>query len=156
MYMWSEFDLAAIRDEMAQIADMGFDSVRWFPLTRDFLPSPRSVDTRMVERMVEVARVVADAGLKSVPTVLVINMSGVIWWPDWMTDAYGRHADLYSDPSVLRSQAMLAETLARALAGDESIRAFDVSNDRRRALRARHQLLAAALGYVHVARIRPR
>ena len=129
MYMWREFDIAEIRDEMAQIADMGFDTVRWFPLTRDFLPTPRTVDSKMVGRMVEVARSVADAGLKSVPTVLVINMSGVIWWPDWMIDAYGRHANLYSDPSVLRSQGMLAETLARALAGDESIRAFDVSNE---------------------------
>ena len=79
--------------------------------------------------VVQVARAVADAGLRSVPTVLVINMSGVIWWPDWMIDAWGRHANLYSDPSVLRSQAMLAETLARALAGDDSIRAFDVSNE---------------------------
>jgi endo-1,4-beta-mannosidase len=129
MYMWCEFDLAEIRDDMAQIADMGFDTVRWFPLTRDFLPGPRTVDTQMVGRMVEVARAVADAGLRSVPTVLVINMSGVIWWPDWMIDAWGRHANLYSDPAVLRSQAMLAETLARALAGDASIRAFDVSNE---------------------------
>jgi endo-1,4-beta-mannosidase len=129
MYMWREFDLGEIRDEMAQIADMGFDSVRWFPLTRDFLPQPNAVDPKMVERMVQVARVVADAGLRSVPTVLVINMSGVIWWPDWMIDANGRHANLYSDPSTLRAQALLAETLAGALAGDESIRAFDVSNE---------------------------
>ena len=129
MYMWREFDIAEIRDEMAQIADMGFDTVRWFPLTRDFLPDPRTVDRRMVARAVEVARVVAEAGLKSVPTVLVINMSGVIWWPDWMIDAYGRHTNLYTDPSALRSQAMLAEALATALAGDDSIRAFDVSNE---------------------------
>jgi endo-1,4-beta-mannosidase len=129
MYMWTEFDLGAIREEMAQIADMGFDTVRWFPLTRDFLPEPRRVDPQMVDRMVQVARAVADAGLKSVPTVLVINMSGVIWWPDWMIDASGTKANLYSDPSILRSQALLAETLAGALAGDPSIRAFDVSNE---------------------------
>jgi endo-1,4-beta-mannosidase len=129
MYMWREFDLAAIRDEMAQIADMGFDTVRWFALMQDFLPRPDFVDPRMVERMVQVAGAVADAGLKSVPTVLTINMSGVIWWPDWMIDANGNKANLYSDPSVLRSQALLAETLARAVAGDASIRAFDVSNE---------------------------
>src|SRR5688572_13792029 len=129
MYMWREYDLAAIRDEMAQIADMGFDTVRWFPLMQDFLPRPDFVDPRMVERLVEVAGAVADAGLLSVPTLLTINMSGVIWWPDWMIDASGRHANLYADPSILRAQALLAETCARALAGDESIRAFDVSNE---------------------------
>ncbi len=129
MYMWREYDLGAIREEMAQIADMGFDTVRWFPLMQDFLPRPDHVDPRMVGRLVEVAVAVADAGLLSVPTLLTINMSGVIWWPEWMIDAGGRHANLYSDPSTLRSQAMLAETCARALAGDASIRAFDVSNE---------------------------
>ena len=129
MYMWREFDLAEIRDEMAQIADMGFDSVRWFALTQDFLPRPGFVDPLMIARMVDVAQVVADAGLRSVPTLLVLNMSGVIWWPDWMIDSSGRHANLYSDPLILRQQALLAETCARALAGDASIRAFDVSNE---------------------------
>lgn len=129
MYMWREFDLAEIRDEMAQIAGMGFDTVRWFALTQDFLPGPDSVDPRMLARMVDVARVVAEAGLLSVPTLIVLNMSGVIWWPEWMIDAKGRHANLFSDPAILRSQALLAESCARALAGDASIRAFDVSNE---------------------------
>ena len=129
MYMWREFDLAEIRDEMAQIADIGFDTVRWFALTQDFLPRAGFVDPRMIARLVEVARVVADAGLRSVPTLLVLNMSGLTWWPAWMIDAGGRHADLFSDPSVLRSQALLMETCAGALAGDASIRAFDISNE---------------------------
>lgn len=149
MYMWREFDLAEIRSEMAQIADMGFDTVRWFALTQDFLPRPGFVDPRMVARLVEVARAVADAGLRSVPTLIVLNMSGLIWWPEWMIDARGRHANLFSDPSVLRSQALLAETCARALAGDVSIRAFDVSNEiddaQRPASRDAGWLWAAAL-----------
>ena len=87
------------------------------------------VGGKIVERLVEVARAVADAGLRSVPTLIVLNMSGLIWWPEWMIDASGRHANLFSDPSVLRSQALLAETCAHALAGDASIRAFDVSNE---------------------------
>lgn len=36
--------------------------------------------------------------------------------------------DLYSDP-ILESQALLAATCARALAGDDSIRAFDLTNE---------------------------
>jgi len=129
MWMWSDFDIAEIRDEMAQIADMGFDTVRWFALTQDFLPRPGFVDPVMIARLVEVARVVAEAGLRSVPTLIVINMSGRIWWPEWMIGSGGRHANLFSDPAILRSQALLAETCAHALAGDASIRAFDVSNE---------------------------
>ena len=129
MYMWREFDVVEVRDEMAQIADIGFDVVRIFALAEDFLPAPRTVPAAMVARLVEVARAAKDAGLRVVPTLLVLNMSGRIWWPPWMLDAGGRPADLFSDPALLRSQALLADACARALAGDDAIRAFDLANE---------------------------
>jgi len=129
MYMWREFDLAQVRDEMAQIASIGFDVVRLFALTQDFLPNALTVDARMVGRLVDVVEAVSDAGLKVVPTLIVINMSGFMWWPDWMLDAHGRPHDLFSDPATLRSQTLLVETCARALSGDDSIRAFDLANE---------------------------
>ena len=129
MWMWREFDLGEVRDDMAQIASMGFDVVRFFALTRDFLPEHRSVAPEMVTRLGQVALAAKDAGLMSMPTLITINMSGRFWWPDWMIDAHGIPADLFSDPVILRSQALLVETCARSLAGDNSIRAFDLSNE---------------------------
>jgi endo-1,4-beta-mannosidase len=129
MYLWRELDLAEVCDEMEHVADMGFDLVRLFLLTRDFLPAPRVVDPAMVARLVEVCGVAADAGLRVVPTLVVLNMSGRIWWPDWMCDAHGRPGNLYEDPVLLDSQVLLAETCARALAGSAAIRAFDLANE---------------------------
>ncbi len=129
MYMWRELDLARVRDEMQHIADIGFDVVRVFALTQDFLPAPFTVAADMVARLVDVAQCAKDAGLKVVPTLIVINMSGRMWWPDWMLDALGRPADLFSDPTILRSQTLLVETCARALSGDAAIRAFDLANE---------------------------
>jgi endo-1,4-beta-mannosidase len=129
MYMWREFDLGEVREEMAQIADIGFDVVRVCALTRDFLPAPLTVPAEMVARLVDVVRAAKDAGLRVVPTLVVINMSGRIWWPAWMLDTFGRPTDLYADPVALRSQALLAESCARALAGDDAIRAFDLANE---------------------------
>jgi endo-1,4-beta-mannosidase len=126
MYMW--LDLGEVRDEMAQLADMGFDVVRIFLLTRDFLPEPHRVPPAMVARLVEVCRIAGEAGLRVVPTLVVLNMSGRIWWPAWMLDARGAPRDLYADP-VLAAQARLAEVCARALAGSATIRAFDLSNE---------------------------
>jgi endo-1,4-beta-mannosidase len=83
----------------------------------------------MVARLVDVVRAAKDAGLKVVPTLVVINMSGQFWWPPWMLDAHGRPGDLYADPTILRTQALLVETCARALSGDEAIRAFDLANE---------------------------
>jgi endo-1,4-beta-mannosidase len=129
MYMWREFDLGEVRDDMARIADIGFDVVRVCALTRDFLSAAMTVPSEMIARLVAVAGAAGDAGLRIVPTLIVLNMSGRIWWPDWMLDARGSAADLYSDPTVLRSQALLVETCARALGGDDSIRAFDLANE---------------------------
>jgi endo-1,4-beta-mannosidase len=129
MYMWREFDLGEVRDELAQIADIGFDTVRLFALTQDFLPAPGTVAPEMIGRLVEVTRAAKDAGLRVVPTLIVLNMSGRIWWPSWMLDPQGRPANLFSDPAILRSQALLAATCARALTGDRSVRAIDIANE---------------------------
>ena len=129
MYMWRELDIGEVRDEMAQIAGLGFDVVRVFTLAQDFLPQPLTVAADMVASLVEVARAAKDAGLKVVPTLVVINMSGKFWWPAWMLDAQGLPADLFSDPTILRSQSLLVETCARALSGDSAIRAFDLANE---------------------------
>jgi endo-1,4-beta-mannosidase len=129
MYMWRELDLGEVNDDMAHIASMGFDVVRVFALMEDFLPGPLTVATGMVERLVAVSRSAKDAGLAIVPTLIVLNMSGRIWWPAWMLDAHGAAASLYDDGVVLDSQVLLVETCARALAGDDAIRAFDVANE---------------------------
>ncbi len=129
MYMWRELDLGEVRDDMAHIASMGFDVVRVFVLTEDFLPGPRTVSMPMVERLVAVSRSARDAGLAIVPTLIVLNMSGRIWWPAWMLDARGETRSLYADEGVLDSQVLLVETCVRALAGDDAIRAFDLANE---------------------------
>ncbi|MEP7380934.1 MAG: hypothetical protein ABI910_04565 [Gemmatimonadota bacterium] len=129
MYMWREFDLGEVRDDMAQIAAIGFDVVRLFTLTRDFLPRPLEVDPVMVARLVDVIGAAADAGLRVVPTFVVLNMSGRVWWPDWMREGKDGGRALFADATVLRSQAILVETCARALAGHNAIRAFDLANE---------------------------
>jgi len=129
MYMWREFDVAEIRDEMAHIADMGFDVVRIFALTEDFLPGPTKVATDKVAQLVQVVQAAKDVKLRVVPTLIVLNMSGRIWWPAWMLNAAGGPRDIFSDPALLKAQTLLMHTIGRALAGDKAIRAFDLANE---------------------------
>ena len=129
MYMWREFDLGEVQDDMAHIASIGFDVVRIFPLMEDFLPGPMTVPAAMVERLVAVCQAAMDAGLAIVPTLIVLNMSGRIWWPAWMREPGRRPLDFYTDAASLHSQTLLVATCARALAGDPGIRAFDLANE---------------------------
>lgn len=124
MYMWRELDLGEVRAELAHVRDMGFDVVRLFALTEDFLPAPGVVDASRVDDLVKVVAAAKDVGLRAVPTMLVLNMSGRMWWPGWMKDL-----DLFADPAALRAQADLVETCARALAGDAAVRALDLANE---------------------------
>src|ERR1700694_634770 len=129
MYMWRELDLGEVREEMAQIASIGFEVVRIFALTSDFLPRALAVDEKMVARLVDVVQAAKDAGLKVVPTLIVINMSGQMWWPEWVLDKSGRAGDLFSGPVILKSQTPRVESIARALAGNDAIRALDLANE---------------------------
>ena len=129
MYMWRNPDLGEIRAEFAHIADMGFDVVRIFALTQDFLPSAREVSRRAVDTLVQVVGAASDTGLRVVPTLIVLNMSGRIWWPAWMLGKGGSPRDLYDDPELLAAQAHLVTTCAHALAGHPAIRAIDLTNE---------------------------
>jgi beta-galactosidase len=129
MYMWRELDLGEVRSDFAHLRDLGVSVVRFFLLTEDFLPAPLTVPQAQIAAMVEVARAAKEAHLLSIPTLVTINMSGKFWWPSWMRDQHGAPRSLYTDPVLLRSQALLVRTCAAALAGDTSIRAFDLSNE---------------------------
>jgi endo-1,4-beta-mannosidase len=56
-------------------------------------------------------------------------MSGRIWWPQWALGADDIPGDLYTEPSLVRSQLLLARECASALGGDSAIRAFDIANE---------------------------
>lgn len=129
MYMWRDFDIGEVRHDFAHLREMGFHVVRFFLLTQDFLPAPMSVPSAKLAQLVQVAAAARDAHLCSIPTLITINMSGKAWWPEWMLDADGLPRSLYLDPTLLRSQALLASLCANALARDSSIRAFDLSNE---------------------------
>ena len=124
MYLWRDFDAAEVADDMARIASIGFDVVRVFALAEDFLPAPETVSAPAVSRLVDVVRLADEAGLRAMPTLVVINMSGWMWRPAWM-----RGLDLYADEQAIVAQERLVETCARALAGGSALRAIDLANE---------------------------
>ena len=117
---------AQVRAEFAHMRDIGFRVVRFFLLTEDFLPAPDRVASDKLSQLVEVARIASEERIATIPTLITINMSGKMWWPAWIPSP---RPSLFADPTLLRAQALLVESCARALAGDASIRAFDLSNE---------------------------
>ncbi len=145
MRWWSEFKPADVARDFERIADAGMDSVRFFLTWEAFQPTPASIDTTMLGRLIEVADIAAAAGLSTMPTLFTGHMSGVNLIPPWATggsagdDRFrvvsGGSASTtglrnwYSDPDVMSAQALLASESAGALAGHGSLWAWDLGNE---------------------------
>jgi endo-1,4-beta-mannosidase len=81
MGMWKQLDRGEVAEDLAQIAEAGFDCVRIFLLWEDFQPEPDEVSTERLEDLVAVADAAREAGLALVPTLFTGHMSGANWVP---------------------------------------------------------------------------
>jgi endo-1,4-beta-mannosidase len=144
MHMWQRFDPGEIADDMARLAALGFDAVRFFLRWADFQPEQHRMDRTMLARLERVMELIAAAGLRAMPTLFCGHMSGVNWLPSWTLDPtrpsgrfrtiteagespYGS-GDLYSG-YLLEAQRLHAREAGAALRGHPSVLAWDLGNE---------------------------
>jgi endo-1,4-beta-mannosidase len=144
MHMWQRFDPGEIADDMARLATLGFDAVRFFLRWADFQPEQYRMDHTMLARLERVMELIAAAGLRAMPTLFCGHMSGVNWLPSWTLDPtrpsgrfrtiteagespYGS-GDLYSG-YLLQAQLLHAREAGAALRGHPSVLAWDLGNE---------------------------
>ena len=145
MGWWTDFDRSETLADFSRIAAAGFDSVRLFLLWEAFQPTPTSIDSAMLDRLVVVVDMAHQAGLGVMPTLFTGHMSGVNWIPPWALgkgDGDGRFRvvsggsvsrrrplDWYGDATIGEAQARLAGEAARALASHPALFAWDLGNE---------------------------
>ncbi len=144
MHMWQRFDPGEIADDMARLATLGFDAVRFFLRWADFQPEQHRMDRTMLARLERVMELIAAAGLRAMPTLFCGHMSGVNWLPSWTLDPsrpsgrfrtitetgespYGC-GDLYSG-YLLQAQRLHVREAGAALRGHPSVLAWDLGNE---------------------------
>jgi endo-1,4-beta-mannosidase len=144
MHMWQRFDPGEIADDMARLATLGFDAVRFFLRWADFQPAQHRMDHTMLARLERVMELIAAAGLRAMPTLFCGHMSGVNWLPTWTLDPtrpsgrfrtitetgespYGS-GDLYSG-YLLEAQRLHAREAGAVLRGHPSVLAWDLGNE---------------------------
>jgi endo-1,4-beta-mannosidase len=144
MHMWRRFDPGEIADDMARLATLGFDTVRFFLRWADFQPEPHRMDRTMLARLERVIELIGASGLRAMPTLFCGHMSGVNWLPSWTLDdarpagrfrtitetgesAYGS-GDLYAGP-LLQAQRLHVREAGAALRGHPAVLAWDLGNE---------------------------
>ncbi|HTW86290.1 MAG TPA: hypothetical protein VMD91_19615 [Candidatus Sulfotelmatobacter sp.] len=145
MAMWRRFDAGEIREDLARIAELGLDSVRFFLRWADFQPEPRTLDRTMLTRLETFADLVAQAGLQAMPTLSCGHMSGVNWLPSWSLDPATTTArfrtitergespngigDFYLPGPLLEAQVRFARAVGERLRAHPAVTAWDLGNE---------------------------
>ncbi|HWQ36642.1 MAG TPA: hypothetical protein VNQ79_27665 [Blastocatellia bacterium] len=145
MRWWKRFDATEVAGDFARIREAGFDSVRVFLLWEDFQPAPDRISDNALRKLVTVASLAARNQLSLIPTLFTGHMSGVNWIPPWALEAVAENArfrvvsggkvvraklkNWYSDPGVIKAQALLAREVAAALGQHPALWAYDLGNE---------------------------
>lgn len=122
--MWSRFDPAVVRAELAAMRDLGMPLTRSFFYWPDFMPTADAIDEEMVDRYRQFLDMHTELGLTTIPTFLVGHMSGENWDPPWRA---GR--DLYRDVWMVARQAWYVRELTARFAGHPAVEAWLLSNE---------------------------
>ena len=122
--MWSRYNAAVVREELAVLADHGCNVTRSFCFWPDFVPEVERLDEDVLARFTDFLDAHVEAGLGTIPTIVVGHMSGENWDPAWRQ---GR--DLYRDAWLVSQQAWLAHEIARRFGGHEAVVGWLLSNE---------------------------
>ena len=122
--MWSRYDGAVVREELATLAEHGLTVTRSFCFWPDFVRHPGVLEEDAAGHFADFLDAHVEAGLTTIPTVLVGHMSGENWDPPWR-----RGRDLYRDVTLVAEEAWLAAELARRYASHPAVCGWLVSNE---------------------------
>ncbi len=148
--MWTDWHPEEIDSEFAEIAGAGMDTVRVFLVWKEFQPirevytgggyklkvcfkndenvtpdnNPEMIDSIMSERFEKVLELGEKHNLKLIPTLFTVWMSGELLLPEFLD---GRN--IFSDPAILRYQALYAGYFAKKFRNHPAILAWDLGNE---------------------------
>ncbi len=144
MAMWRAFDAGEIAEDLARIAGLGFDTVRFFLTWEDFQPNAQTIEPAMLAHLERFVTLAHDAHLRVMPTLFSGHMSGVNWLPAWTLDPATPHGrfrtiagggeapygigDFYAGP-LLEAQVLFARAVGERLREHPAIVAWDLGNE---------------------------
>ncbi|MEU7905846.1 cellulase family glycosylhydrolase [Actinoplanes sp. NPDC049118] len=125
LHSWTEWEPAAIDEDLAAIAALGFDHVRLHLLWPLFQPDPGYVSATMLSRLRAVLDTCATHGMQAQVTVLNGWMSGFLFRPAWMST----QRSFFNDPEVTAAELQYLRAVAQELAGHPAALGIDIGNE---------------------------
>ncbi len=121
---WQQWDPAAIERDFAHMAQLGFNTVRFFLFWSDFEPAAGAYDQVTLARLRTLVKLAGQYGLACIPSLLTIWMNGQLFDLPWRA---GRN--LWSDPEMVAREEAYVACVARTLADTDNILAYDLGDE---------------------------
>jgi hypothetical protein len=145
---WQSYDRGATRDELAHVAALGCDTVRFCLRWEDFLPGPQRINSAALHALEHALDTAGAAGLRVVAALFPVALGGALQLPAWANGA---------DPldELLRGQRRGGVTISTPPAGAPPLlydggyrnnKAGDLFSDTR-VLEAQRYLIHELVGY---------
>ncbi|MFI6502480.1 cellulase family glycosylhydrolase [Nonomuraea typhae] len=124
---WLDLDLAEVRKDFEQIAGLGLDHVRIFPLWPLLQPHRGLIRRSAIDDVRRVVDAAAEAGLNVQVDLLQGHLSSFDFYPAWLQTWHRRN--IFTDPDTVEAQAELVRTMAAALADKPNLLGLTLGNE---------------------------
>lgn len=126
-HSWLDLDRAAVARDFAQIADLGLDHVRVFPLWPLVQPNRTLVRPRALRDLREVVDLAGEAGLDVGVDALQGHLSSFDFLPSWLQTWH--HRNMFTDPDVVGSIADYVRAVSASVADAPNLLGVTVGNE---------------------------
>ncbi|MFF2621393.1 glycoside hydrolase 5 family protein [Oerskovia jenensis] len=126
-HAWLDLDLDAVRRDFEQIASLGLDHVRIFPLWHLIQPNRGLVRTSGLAAVGQVVDAAAEFGLDVNVDALQGHLSSFDFLPAWLTTWHDRN--LFTDPAAVAGEEAYVRALGGVLAGRPNVMGLTLGNE---------------------------
>ncbi|MCG6979787.1 MAG: hypothetical protein LJE88_00115 [Deltaproteobacteria bacterium] len=145
MFMWRDFHKEVVDEDMEIVKSLGLSCIRIYLLWEDFQPTPKTVPTVMLDRLVEVLDTAAEKNIKVVVTLFTGHACSMNWLPPWMLLASTERGQYqvfslekvrsnkirnpYAEAEIMEAQVYLLKELTNAVCGHPALFSWDLGNE---------------------------
>jgi len=126
-HSWLDFDADAVRRDLEQVAALGLDHIRIFPLWPLIQPSRGLIRQRALDDVARVVGAAAEFDLDVNVDALQGHLSSFDFVPSWLESWHRRN--MFTDPEVVAAEADYVEALAAAVADRPNLLGVTLGNE---------------------------
>ena len=126
-HFWLDPHWDSVERDLAQIADLGMDHVRIFPLWPVLQPNRTWINRKGLDDVRRMVAIAGKHGLDTYVDVLQGHLSSFDFVPSWLVSWH--ETSMFSDADAVAAQAALVDALYDALAGEANFKGLTLGNE---------------------------